>query len=197
MNANALPQADEPASRHELKHLCQQWRWFIALGIGLVLLGMVAIGSTYAVGLFTVVLFGVLLLMGGVAQIVSAFWAGRWSGFLLHLLVGLFYVVTGLLIVDAPEDALEALTLLLAAVFIVSGIFRIVGALTVQFHDWGWVVLNGAVTLLLGVLIYRHWPASGEWVLGLFIGIEMIFNGWFWIMVGVGLRKICKAAEGT
>lgn len=197
MNTSPLTQTDEPLSQHELKHLCEKWRWFMALGIGLVVLGMIAVGSTYVVGLLTVVLFGVLLLMGGVAQIVSAFWAGRWSGFLLHLLVGLFYVVTGLLIVDAPEDALEALTLLLAAVFIVSGIFRIVGALTVQFHDWGWVVLNGAVNLLLGILIYRHWPASGEWVLGLFIGIEMIFNGWFWIMVGAGLRKLCPPAEAT
>jgi uncharacterized membrane protein HdeD (DUF308 family) len=189
------PANDVTQPKHELEHLCERWRWFMALGIGLVVLGLIAVGSTYVVGLLTVVMFGLLLLAGGVAQIVSAFWAGRWSGFMLHLLIGIFYVVTGMLVVDAPENALEALTLLLAAVFIVSGIFRIVSALSVQFHDWGWVVLNGAVDLLLGILIYRNWPASGEWVIGLFIGIEMIFNGWFWIMVGSGLRKLCPPPE--
>ncbi|MCH5375565.1 MAG: DUF308 domain-containing protein, partial [Planctomycetes bacterium] len=187
MNENLLPQNNDATSPHELRHLCQQWRWFLALGIGLVVIGILAAAASYAAGLLTVVLFGLLLLMGGIAQVVSSFWAGRWSGFLLHLLVGLLYTVTGMLIIDAPDNALDALTLLIAAVFILVGIFRIVGALSIQFHDWGWVVLNGAVSLLLGLLIYRHWPASGEWVLGLFIGIELIFTGWFWIMVGIGL----------
>jgi uncharacterized membrane protein HdeD (DUF308 family) len=181
---------EETKVRHELEQFCDRWKWFLALGIGLILLGFLALVSTYAVGLLTVVMFGVLLLAGGTAQIVSAFWIGRWSGFLLHLLIGVFYIVTGMLIIDAPADALAALTLLLAAVFIVSGIFRIVGALAVQFHDWGWVLLNGTVNLLLGIMIYRQWPASGEWILGLFIGLELIFNGWFWLMVGMSLKRL-------
>jgi uncharacterized membrane protein HdeD (DUF308 family) len=180
---------------HELERLKNDWCWFLTLGIGLVALGVIALGATCFAGLVAVVMFGVLLLMAGTAQVISAFWAGRWSGFLLHLLIGVFYIVTGLLIVDAPADALSALTLLLASVFIVAGVFRIASALTLRFHDWAWVLLNGVVTLLLGVLIYRQWPASGEWVIGLFIGIELVFNGWTWVMVGLGLRRLALPAE--
>jgi uncharacterized membrane protein HdeD (DUF308 family) len=179
---------------HELGRLKKDWWWFLILGAGLVLLGMIALGSAYFVGLVTVVLFGVLLLVGGVAQVISAFWAGKWSGFLLHLLIGLFYAVAGMLIVDAPENALEMLTLLIAAFLIVSGIFRIATALSLQFNNWGWVLLNGTVSLLLGILIYRQWPTSGEWVIGLFVGIEMIFNGWTWIMVSLSLKRLSRLA---
>ena len=80
------------------------------------------------------------------------------------------------------------LTLVVALFLLISGLFRIVASLMLQFHDWGWVLLNGIVTLLLGLLIYKHWPADGLWVIGLFVGIDMIFNGWAWIMLSLGLR---------
>jgi uncharacterized membrane protein HdeD (DUF308 family) len=70
-----------------------------------------------------------------------------------------------------------------------SGVFRIVFALSERFAGWPWVLLNGAVTLMLGFLIYKQWPASGLWVIGLFVGIELIFNGWAWVMLALGLRR--------
>jgi uncharacterized membrane protein HdeD (DUF308 family) len=176
--------------KHELERLKADWIWFLLLGVGLVVMGIIAIGATLIVGLVTVVLFGVLLLLGGVAQVTRAFWAGRWSGFLVHLLIGVFYAVVGLLIIDAPEEALATLTLLIAAFLIVGGIFRVAGALTLRFNNWGWVLLNGVVTLLLGILIYRQWPASAEFAIGLFVGIEMIFNGWTWIALSLGLKQL-------
>jgi uncharacterized membrane protein HdeD (DUF308 family) len=78
--------------------------------------------------------------------------------------------------------------LILAIFLIFAGIFRIVFALAERFTGWGWVLLNGAVTLLLGLLVYKQWPASGLWVIGLFIGIEMIFNGWAWVMLSFSLK---------
>ena len=82
----------------------------------------------------------------------------------------------------------------IAAFLIVSGIFRVATALSLQFNNWGWVLLNGTVSLLLGILIYRQWPTSGEWVIGLFVGIEMIFNGWTWIMVSLSLKRLSRLA---
>jgi uncharacterized membrane protein HdeD (DUF308 family) len=67
-------------------------------------------------------------------------------------------------------------------------------ALAQRFHEWGWVLLNGGITLLLGMLINRQLPGSALWVIGLFVGIEMVFNGWAWIMLALGLRAIAKAA---
>ena len=93
---------------------------------------------------------------------------------------------------DTPEKSAIALTLIMAIFLIVSGIVRIVVALLERFPGWGWVLLNGAVALLLGLLIRREWPLSGLVVIGLYVGIEMVFNGWYWVMLGIGLKKLPK-----
>lgn len=172
----------------EIETLRNHWVWFLALGIGMVVLGTMSLGCSLLATEIAVVAFGFLMLAGGIAEIISAFWAGKWSGTLIHLLIGILYTVVGIMIVDSPEVSAIQLTLLLGFFLMFSGILRIVFALSEQFTGWGWVLLNGAVTLLLGMLIYKQWPASGLWVIGLFIGIEMIFNGWAWIMLSLALK---------
>ena len=176
------------AFRHELEALRKEWWVFLLLGIALVVCGTIAIGTSFIASIVTVVMFGLLLVTAGVAQLIGTFWAGKWSGFLASMLVGLLYIVIGAMIIDAPVNATVELTLLLAAMLIFVGIFRIVAALTIRFHQWGWLLLNGVISLLLGIMIYRQWPSSGLWVIGTFVGIELIFNGWTWIMLGIGLR---------
>ena len=172
----------------EVETLRNHWKWFLALGIGMVVLGTISLGCSIFTTEVAVVAFGFLMLVGGIAEIISAFWAGKWSGTLIHLLIGILYTVVGIMIIDSPLNSAVQLTLLLAFFLVFSGILRIVFALSEQFTGWGWVLLNGAVTLLLGMLIYKQWPASGLWVIGLFIGIEMIFNGWAWVMLSLTLR---------
>ena len=198
---NAVPAVEraEPGSalqalRHELQDLKQHWWWLCVLGTSLVVLGSLAIGVPIFVSVATVIFLGAFLLVAGVAQVISAFWAGRWSGFLLQLLIGIFYVVVAILILDAPLESTLALTLLIAAFLIVTGIFRVVSALTLKFPGWGWQMLNGVITLLLGVLVTKvlaqDEATAGLWVIGLFVGIEMIFNGWTWIMLSLEIRNI-------
>ncbi len=192
-NAKTISSGNPPQPAcHELERLQRDWFWLVALGIGLITLGVAAIGSAFFVSVLTVVVFGVLLLIGGVALIVSSFWAGKWSGFLLHVLIGILYMVVGVLIVDSPLEATAAITLLVAAFLIVSGLFRIVAALGMRFHNWGWQLLSGGVALMLGVLIYRQWPLSGLFVIGLFVGLEMIFYGLTWVMLGLDVRDAGK-----
>jgi uncharacterized membrane protein HdeD (DUF308 family) len=158
---------------------------------------MAALG-TFAIGWGCIVnltvkatwLFGFLMLAGGIAEIASSFSAGRWSGTLIHLLIGVLYVVVGLMIIEQPENSAIQLTLIIAIFLMISGVFRVVSALSERFTGWGWVLLNGSVTLLLGLLIYKQWPFSGLWVIGMFIGIDLILNGWAWIMLSLGIRKI-------
>jgi uncharacterized membrane protein HdeD (DUF308 family) len=97
-----------------------------------------------------------------------------------------------------PGISAVSLALLIASFFIVGGVFRIVRAVTVRFRNWSWVVFNGAVTAALGILIWASWPLSGLWLIGLFLGIEMIFYGWSMIMLASAgraeirkLRDIC------
>ena len=177
--------------RHELVALREQWWCFLLLGISLVVLGTVAICYPILFSVAATTVIGFLLLAGGIMQIVSSFWSGRWSGMLFHLLIGLLYTIAGWMIVDAPVENTILLTRILALFLIIAGVFRIVVSLFERFADWGWVLLNGGITLLLGLLIYRQGNEAGAglWIIGLVIGIEMILNGWAWIMLSLGLRR--------
>jgi uncharacterized membrane protein HdeD (DUF308 family) len=176
--------------RNEFLHLRAEWCWFFCLGILLVICGTAAIVFPVVSSLATVALLGVALLIGGVAIIIATIWAGHWSGHLLQLLIGVFYIVAGILITDAPLRSTIALTAVIATIFILVGLFRIVAAFVVRFPHWEWAVLNGAITFLLGFIIYRHFPQSSLWVIGVLVGVEMIFNGWTWIILSLAIRRI-------
>jgi uncharacterized membrane protein HdeD (DUF308 family) len=190
MSTDAIQTPDE---RHELHALRNQWWCFLLLGLALIVIGAMCIVDPLVPSLASVFVLGFLLIAGGIVQIVSSFWAGKWSGMLVHILIGVLYGVVGYMIVDAPGITMLLLTKFIAIFLIVSGLFRIVSALVARFRDWGWVLLNGAVTLLLGLIINRQLPEAALWVIGLFIGIEMLFNGWGWVMMALGLRAVAKA----
>ena len=155
--------------------------------------GMVAISYPAFTSISVVAVLGMVLLVAGVVNVIGALWAGKWSGFLLEVLVGLFYIVLGLMVSERPGATTAAFTLLVASVLIVTGLARIVVALLLRLPQWGWFLLNGVVTLMCGVVIYRHFPENAFWVIGLLVGLEMIFHGWTWVMLGLALRKLTKA----
>ena len=84
------------------------------------------------------------------------------------------------------------MTLFIAAFFIVVGVFRSIAAMMLRFPSWGWALLNGVITLLAGVVIYRHFPESAIWVLGILGGLEMLFHGWTWVMLALAIRQLPK-----
>lgn len=176
--------------RHDLAALRGNWLWFVLLGVALIVLGVVALGSVGLATLATAVVFGALLLVSGLFEIVGAFWSRRWSGFFLHLLSGVLAAVVGAMFLWAPLDAVLVLTLLLACLLLVSGIFKFVAALSHRFATWGWTLVSGLLDVLLGVLIWLRWPTSALWVLGLFLGISLVFRGFNWIVLGLALRRL-------
>lgn len=173
----------------DLEEFRQNSGRFLALGILMIILGMVALGCTVTTTLFSIMLLGWVLIITGVVEAGGAFWERKWGGFFLHLVVGILYAVVGFMLVANPKAAAVSLTLILAVFFIVSGIFRIFTALSMQFPHWGWLLFNGIVTLILGVLIWRQWPVSGLWIIGLFIAIELILSGWTWVMLSLAARR--------
>jgi uncharacterized membrane protein HdeD (DUF308 family) len=172
---------------HELR---RHWGWYLALGIALIILGIIALGNSLLATLASMLVLGWLLIIGGAIQIVQAFRTRDWGGFFLHLLAGILYVVVGVLAVVNPAVSALALTLLLASFFLVVGLFRIITALVMRFPSWGWALVNGIITLLLGILIWAEWPVSGLWVIGMFVGIEMILSGWSWVMLALAARRL-------
>jgi uncharacterized membrane protein HdeD (DUF308 family) len=192
MSTDSAP--SNSSDTHELHPLRDHWWWFLLLGIALVVVGSICIIDPLVPTLASVVILGFLLMTAGIMQIVGAFWAGKWSGMLLHLLIGVLYTVVGYMIVDSPEVNMVLITKFIAIFLIISGVFRISSALALRFQDWGWALLNGGVTLLLGIIINRQLPEAALWVIGLFIGIELILNGWAWVMLALGLRAAARAS---
>ncbi|MGW8257006.1 MAG: HdeD family acid-resistance protein [Thermoguttaceae bacterium] len=191
---SALCEAKEQLMR-DFKHVRGCWCCFFMLGLLLAVCGTLAIVVpffTIASSLITVIVLGLVLMISGIVTIVSSFWIGKWSGLLLHMLVGILYLVSGFVISERPLATAVVITLFIAASFIVLGAFRIASALTLRMPQWGWVMFNGIVTLLLGVIIYRHFPNSALWVLGILIGVELLLNGWSWMMLSLAVRKIPK-----
>jgi uncharacterized membrane protein HdeD (DUF308 family) len=178
--------------RHEVAALRGNWFWFVFLGIALVVMGTVALGAVGFTSLVTAVFLGVLILMAGVAETLGAFWCRGWSGFFFHLLSGILAIVVGALFLKAPVDAVLVLTMLVACLFMVGGIFKIVAALSFRFAAWGLTLVGGMIDLVLGVLIWVEWPASAIWVIGLFVGISLVFRGFNWIGLGLSLRSLPK-----
>jgi uncharacterized membrane protein HdeD (DUF308 family) len=173
-----------------LEELRGRWGWYLVLGILLIVLGTTALGSSVLMTLATMVFVGWLMIGGGAVEAVQAFACKGWSGFFLDLLTGILYVVVGFMIVANPGATAVALTLLIAMFLITGGIFRIVVAVAVRFPNWIWLVVHGIVNLLLGIAIWRQWPLAGLWVIGLFVGIDMIFNGWSLVMLALAAKKL-------
>jgi uncharacterized membrane protein HdeD (DUF308 family) len=170
--------------------LRRNWGWAFALGIALIVLGMIALGASMFTTVASVLMFGWLLIVGGALELAHGFVRRAWSGFFLDVLSGVLYLVVGFLFVSNPLEAAVTLTLMLALALIFVGIMRIVVAVSSGFQHWVWLLLNGIITLVLGVLIWRQWPESGLWVIGLFIGIDMIFYGWALVMLAIGVRSL-------
>jgi uncharacterized membrane protein HdeD (DUF308 family) len=170
--------------------LVRNWGWFLAFGIGLVLLGVLAIARSVAATVASMLFFGWLLLIAAGIEIVQAIMVGKWAGLFQHWLGAVLFGVLGAMMVWRPVATAEVLTLLIGALFLVAGLFKLITPFVVSLPDWGWHALSGIVTLVLGILILAQWPVSGLWVIGLFVGIELIFYGGAWIALALGLRRV-------
>lgn len=178
----------------ELGNLHRNWGWFVTIGVGLIVLGVIASGAAVATTVVSLTIFGWLLAIGAVLEIIFSFYERTWGGMFVDLLMGVLYGVVGFMVLANPAASAVSLTLLIAMFLIIGGIFRLVAAVTTRYPNRGWLAFHGVIALILGVLIWQQWPASGLWVIGLFIGIEMFFNGLTLLMLGMAVRNI--PAEG-
>jgi uncharacterized membrane protein HdeD (DUF308 family) len=157
--------------------LSRNWGWLLALAVLMIVLGLMAVAAPVYATFAVQMLLGWILVIGGIAQAIHAFMARGWGGFLFELLL-----------VNPVEGAL-ALTIVLAAFLIVEGIFKIVMAWRVRAHPrWGWLLASGIMSLILGALIWAEWPSSALWVIGLLVGVHLLFTGWALIMLALAAR---------
>ena len=185
--ANIQPQ---PSLGFGIEPLRAKWGWIVALGVVYLIVGVIALGSIVLATAASVFLVGIMMVIAGVAEIINAFQIKTWGRFLLWLVLGALYVFAGFVAFSNPLLTAVVLTLLLGAALVVSGIVRIVLAFSMkEGKPWGWALLSGVVTLLLGLIILARWPFSSLYVLGLFLGIDLVIAGASWMAIGLGLKQ--------
>ena len=174
--------------------LKRKWGWLLALGILLIVLGTLGLWMSFAMTLATVMMFGALLTFGGVFQLLNAFQLKGWKSVLWHVLIALLYIAAGIVIFTDPVFASLGLTMALAWILIAVGLLRILMAFQLRpVSGWVWPLVSGLISIALGAMILAQWPTSGFWVIGLFVAIEMVVNGWSSVFVALAARKAATA----
>ena len=167
-----------------------------AWGICVVILGMLAMGMPFLTGIAIAVSIGVILLATGVAQLVFAFGSPSFGSGVMRFMFGLLACICGISMIGQPGAGLATITLILAIWFVVDGIWALI--LAFQWRPekgWGWMMFNGALGIALGVMVYRQFPTSAVWLVGLLVGIRLFFAGWTMIALGSAVRSVAKSAE--
>jgi uncharacterized membrane protein HdeD (DUF308 family) len=160
-----------------LEQVRKSWGWFLVCGILLTILGVVCIGKAQTATTFSILALGWVLAISGVVWLINSFYAWSWHGFFLYLLNAIIRGVTGYLLIRHPDAGAQGVTMLLAALFIVGGLFRGIGASVIQFPRWGWTVFSGLVSFVLGVYLLTAWPTASTYFIGVVIGVDLIFDG--------------------
>ena len=169
--------------------------WSIVWGVALIVFGMLAIGSPLAAAVAVSVVISWLIILAGVVHLALAFSTHGAGGFIWKLLVGLAYVFFGSYLIMHPLLGVASLTLVLASLFLLEGILDIILFAQIRpLRGSSWVLLDGIITLLLGLLIYIHWPSSSLWAIGTLVGVSMVISGVTRVMLSLAVRKLTAQA---
>ncbi len=170
---------------NEIKGFHALKNFFLIEGILLFILGIVAIALPGIFTLGTELFVGILLLTGGIVQLIRAFQSQESTGFASSLLSSLIYIVVGGLLLFYPIQGAVTLTLLLLVYFIIDGFSKLYFGFEVRStKSWGWFILNGIISLILAYIIWAGLPGTAVWVIGLLVGINMLFSGIALIALG-------------
>jgi uncharacterized membrane protein HdeD (DUF308 family) len=191
------------------------WGWLLALGILMLALGVIGLGMSYWLTIVAVYWVGILAIIGGVGQLFDAFHHKGWKGVVWHVIIGVVYIVAGILMIAMPIAAAFWLTIFIAAALVVSGVLRIIMSFHVRDHGavWVWVLFTGIISIVLGVLVYGTitppdaealataegqvaWMQSWGWVIGLFVAVELIVEGVALIAVAFAAKSASPPAGG-
>jgi uncharacterized membrane protein HdeD (DUF308 family) len=190
-----MSDADRAAFR---KRVSESSGWFVAIGVLLMLLGMVAVAMPILSSIAAAIWVGWTMIVSGALMLFNALFTRRWRDSLWTILAALLYVGTGVLILYSPLTGVFSLTVLMAALFVAEGVFEIVQAFRLRpIPGWGWMLFSGVIALVLGGLIGYLLPGSAVWVLGLFFGLNLLSTGLSFIFLALGCREAVKDNESA
>jgi len=162
-------------------------------GVIAIILGMLAMLTPGLTGISVIFLLGVFVLVGGIVRIIWAFEAGSFGKGVLMFAIGGLTLLCGIILVANPLFASGVLTIMLALYFILDGISEIAAGVRLRpGSGWGWMLFGGIVSILLGMIIWRQFPLSGVWAIGILLGIKLFFVGLIMVMGGSAVRSMGK-----
>jgi uncharacterized membrane protein HdeD (DUF308 family) len=162
----------------------------ILWGVLLIIFGMLAVGSPFIAAVAVNVAIAWLIVLAGVVHLTVAFHTREAGSLIWRLVVGLAYVLFGVYLIARPALGVVSLTLVLASLFLIEGISNIVLFFKIRsFQGSSWVLIDGIITLLLGLMIYAQWPSSSAWAIGTLVGVSMIISGVTRVMLSLAVRK--------
>ena len=196
MSNQALPDLDGIRRRFGVA-IHAHWKLFLAEGIVMMVLGLLAIAVPEVATLAITIFIGWLFFVGGIFRTISVLQHRTMPGFAWSLLTAVLAIVLGLILILRPISGVLTLTIALAAFFIIEGISAILLAIEHRRHlpSWGWVLFSGLVDLLLAFLIWDGWPSSAGWAIGLLVGINMVFVGLSLIMTALAARTMAPESK--
>jgi len=171
---------------HELR---ENRGWLLAGGCISIIAGMVAIAYSVVATLVSVVFLAALMIFSGVVEGAYALRHRERGHLVLYLLEAVLAIVIGVLLLRSPIAGAIVLTMLMATYFLISGVFRVVGALALRLPNWGWLLASGIINIGLGIVVWSGWPVSGLWLLGTLLGVNLLFSGWARVMLAMALRS--------
>lgn len=189
--SSPAPAAPGPASLgSKLVPLRRNSGWLLAAGIILIILGVIGLGTAALLSVASAIWFGAMMFVGGIVLMVDAFRHEGWKSRIMHLLIGLLYLGVGVLTFANPLVATASLTLLAGCALVATGALRIfVAVQNRELPHWIWILVSGLLSLALGVMILMQWPGSSLWVLGTFLAIELIMQGWATVALARAIRS--------
>jgi uncharacterized membrane protein HdeD (DUF308 family) len=177
----------------EIAQVRKSWVWFLLIGILLMVLGATCIVKAQTATTFSILVLGWILMISGVFWLINSFLAIASPMFFLFLLSALIRGGIGYLLIRHPNAGAEGVTMLLAVLFIVGGLFRTAGASVIKFPWWGWTVLSGIVAVVLGVYLLANWPVASTFFVGIVIGVDLLFDGGALMAFGAAIRSLPSA----
>ncbi len=168
----------------------KNWGWYLALGIVLMLTGLYCMWAEGLATVASVVVLGVILMVGGIAQIASTFVVKGAGAIVMLLIAGVLEIVVGVMLVGHPGIGALTITLFIAMLLVFGGIYRLVSSLVLHVPHLGWAVLGAIVTVVLGIMLWAQWPFSATWFIGFAVGISFVFQGAGWSSLALKLKAL-------
>lgn len=180
-------------SNAQIARITSNWYWYVIAGIVFLIGGFMGIAKPVIASLTVETMTAIFFIVGGILQAIQLFRATNTSSFIWSLLLGLLFIVLGVVLLRNPVAGLFSLTILAASFIGASGIVKLIYAFKLRpLSGWIWMLISGIISLLLAFIIFTNMAASAAITLGVLLSVELISSGIWILLIGFSFRKINK-----